>query len=86
MTSVYVPYRKNNLAAFVSVDSDATDPSTYGRIQVLQLPNENTPGPSNIANEMQSDNDVTDAGAALHAGHRPGHLRQPAHAAGRPAG
>ncbi len=59
MTSVYVPYRKNNLAAFVSVDSDATDPSTYGHIQVLQLPNENTPGPSNIANEMQSDNDVT---------------------------
>jgi uncharacterized membrane protein (UPF0182 family) len=59
MTSVYVPFRKNNLAAFVSVDSDATDPSTYGRIQVLQLPNENTPGPSNIANEMQSDNDVT---------------------------
>jgi uncharacterized protein len=59
LTSVYVPYRKNNLAAFVSADSDATDPTTYGRIQVLQMPNENTPGPSNIANEMQSDNDVT---------------------------
>ena len=61
LTSVYVPYEKNNLAAFVSVDSDATDPETYGRIKVLQLPNENTPGPGNIANEMQSDPDVTEA-------------------------
>ena len=61
LTSVYVPYNKNNLAAFVSVDSDATDPETYGRIKVLQLPNENTPGPGNIANEMQSDPDVTQA-------------------------
>ena len=26
LTSVYVPYNKNNLAAFVSVDSDAADP------------------------------------------------------------
>jgi len=60
LTSVYVPYEKNNLAAFVSVDSDATSP-TYGRIKVLQLPNENTPGPGNIANEMQSDPDVTEA-------------------------
>jgi uncharacterized membrane protein (UPF0182 family) len=60
LTSVYVPYRKNNLAAFVSVDSDATS-DTYGRIKVLQLPNENTPGPGNIANDMQSDPDVTQA-------------------------
>ena len=28
---------------------------------MLQLPNENTPGPGNIANEMQSDPDVTEA-------------------------
>ena len=60
LTSVYVPYNKNNLAAFVSVDSDANS-ETYGRITVLQLPNENTPGPGNIANEMQSDPDVTEA-------------------------
>ena len=60
MTSVYVPFRKNNLASFVSVDSDATS-EDYGKIQVLQLPNENTPGPGNIANEMQSDPEVTKA-------------------------
>ena len=60
LTSVYVPFNKNNLAAFVSVDSDATS-ETYGRLKVLQLPNENTPGPGNIANEMQSDPDVTEA-------------------------
>jgi len=67
MTSVYVPYKKSNLAAFVSVDSDATS-DTYGQIQVLQLPNENTPGPGNIANEMQSDPNVTQALLPLNQG------------------
>jgi len=68
LTSVYVPYKKNNLAAFVSVDSDATDPDTYGRIKVLQLPNENIPGPGNIANDMQSDPAVTQALLPLNQG------------------
>ena len=31
LTSVYVPYNKNNLAAFISVDSDAAEPETYGQ-------------------------------------------------------
>ena len=33
LTSVFTPYRKSNLAAFVSVDSDATSP-TYGQMRV----------------------------------------------------
>lgn len=58
LTSTYVPDGKENLAAFVSVDSDATDPDSYGRITVLQLPNEQTPGPGLITNQMSNDDEV----------------------------
>ena len=57
LTSVFVPRGKNNLASFVSVDSDATSDS-YGEMQVLQLPNEQTPGPCLIANEMTTSENV----------------------------
>jgi uncharacterized membrane protein (UPF0182 family) len=57
LTSVYVPFEKDNLAAFVTVDSDATS-DTYGKISVLELPNERTDGPRLIANELSSDEDV----------------------------
>ncbi|PVG83510.1 UPF0182 family protein [Nocardioides gansuensis] len=57
LTSVYVPREKDNLAAFMSVDSDATSDS-YGQIKVLELPNERTDGPRLIANEISSDEDV----------------------------
>jgi uncharacterized membrane protein (UPF0182 family) len=60
LTSVFTPYKKHNLAAFVSVDSDATSP-TYGQMRVLQLPDTTTPGPGLIANEFASNNDVRDA-------------------------
>ena len=58
LTSVYVPRDKNNLASFMSVNSDATDTENYGKISVLELPNERTAGPGQIANELQSDEDV----------------------------
>jgi uncharacterized membrane protein (UPF0182 family) len=48
------------MAAFVSVNSDATDEENYGRIQVLQLPNEATNGPGLAANQISSDQDVRD--------------------------
>ena len=60
LTSVFTPYKKHNLAAFVSVDSDAASP-TYGQMRVLQLPDTTTPGPGLIANEFASNNDVRDA-------------------------
>jgi uncharacterized protein len=59
MTSVYVPFDKNNLASFVSVDADATS-DDYGKIRVLQLPNEQTPGPGLVANQFASDPTVAD--------------------------
>ena len=57
LTSVYVPREKDNLASFVSVNSDATS-EDYGKISVLELPNERTDGPRLIANELSSDEDV----------------------------
>jgi uncharacterized membrane protein (UPF0182 family) len=61
LTSVYVPYHKNNLASFVSVDSDATS-DDYGKMRVLQLSNEQTPtpGPGLVANQFASDPGVAD--------------------------
>jgi uncharacterized protein len=57
LTSVFVPRGKNNLASFVSVNSDATS-DRYGEMKVLQLPNEQTPGPGLIANEMTTSESV----------------------------
>lgn len=59
LTSVYVPFEKNNLASFVSVESDATS-DEYGTIRVLELPNEQTPGPGLVANRFASDPTVAD--------------------------
>lgn len=57
LTSVFTPYNKNNLAAFVSVDSDATS-KTYGQMRVLQLPDQQTQGPGLVANDFASNNEV----------------------------
>ena len=56
LTSVYVPAKKQNLASFISVGADAADPSTYGKFQILRLPdNTQVPGPSQIANQFSND-------------------------------
>ncbi|MGI8901500.1 MAG: UPF0182 family membrane protein [Nocardioides sp.] len=60
LTSVFVPLNKSSLAAYVSVDSDATDEENFGRIRVLQLPNEATNGPRLAANQISSDQGVRD--------------------------
>ena len=57
LTSVYTPFRRENLASFVSVDSDATS-EDYGTMRVLELPNEQTPGPNLVANQFASDEEV----------------------------
>jgi uncharacterized membrane protein (UPF0182 family) len=57
LTSTFTPYNKNNLAAFLSANSDATS-EDYGEMRALQLPNEQTPGPGLIANEMASSDNV----------------------------
>ncbi|GAB2444418.1 UPF0182 family protein [Nocardioides hungaricus] len=59
LTSTLVPFNKNNLAAFVSVNSDATSPD-YGKMQVTQLADQSVKGPGQIANDFNSDSDVAD--------------------------
>lgn len=60
LTSTFVPYGKSNLAAFVSVDSDATDEDNYGTMRVLELQDSQTLGPGQIANDFSNDQDVRD--------------------------
>jgi len=58
LTSTFTPRNKNNLAAFMSVNSDATSEEEYGRMRALQLPNEQIPGPGLIANTMANSDNV----------------------------
>jgi uncharacterized membrane protein (UPF0182 family) len=60
MTSTFVPYKRLNLAAYVSVDSDATSP-TYGQIRVIDVIDEQLQGPSQVANSMQTDPTVSNS-------------------------
>jgi uncharacterized protein len=59
LTSTFVPYNKNNLAGFVSVNSDAAS-ADYGKIEVLQLKDQNAKGPGQVANDFNSDTEVAD--------------------------
>ena len=60
LTSVFVPFDKENLASFVSVNSDATS-ADYGKMTVLELQDPNAPGPGLIANEFSQDEGVVSA-------------------------
>ncbi len=61
LTSVYVPRDKeNNLASYMAVNSDATSPD-FGKVTVLELPNEPTGGPLQIANTFATNEDISQA-------------------------
>jgi hypothetical protein len=61
LTSVYVPRGREKLVAYMAVNSDATDEENYGKITVLELSNESTDGPNQIANVFANDEDVSSA-------------------------
>ena len=82
MTSTFVPYKRSNLAAYVSVDSDATSP-TYGQMRVIDVIDEQQQGPGQVANAVRSDNDGRRCPRAVQPQRQQRHLRQPAH---RPGG
>jgi len=68
LTTTYAPVNRQNLAAFMAVNSDATDPG-YGTIRLLQLPdNSPVPGPSQMQNQLDSDPTVADELLALRRG------------------
>ena len=58
LSTSFVFRQRPNLAAFASVSSDEED---YGRIRVLELPNQNTPGPNQVANQFITNSSVADA-------------------------
>ena len=61
LTSVYVPQNRQNLASFISVDSEASS-ADYGKIRILRLPgNTQVQGPSQIANTFASDEGIQGA-------------------------
>ena len=68
LTTTFAPVNRENLAAFMAVNSDATDPG-YGTIRALKLPrNTSFPGPSQMQNLIESNQVVQDALLALRRG------------------
>lgn len=62
LTSVYLPNNRQNLAAFMSVNSEASDKEGFGKIQILELPSDTqVGGPNQIAAKFQADKGVTQA-------------------------
>jgi uncharacterized membrane protein (UPF0182 family) len=53
IASVFVPFDRKNLAAYFSVDSDATS-DTYGQMRAIDVLDDQTDGPGQIANQMRS--------------------------------
>ena len=58
LTSVFVPYRKGTLASYLQVNSDATKPN-FGKLRLLEMTDQNSPGPGQVVNEMKQDPKVT---------------------------
>ena len=60
LTSVFVPRGKQNLASYISVDSDANS-GEFGQLKLLELSDPNAPGPGTIYNEMSQNDDVLES-------------------------
>ena len=59
LTSVYVPRGRENLVAYVWVNSDAAS-EDFGKIKVLELPKEQVDGPKQMVNVMATNEQVRD--------------------------
>ncbi|MDN5744330.1 MAG: UPF0182 family protein [Nocardioidaceae bacterium] len=58
LTSVFKPRgAQNTLASYLQVSSDATS-KEFGKLRLLEMVDENTPGPGQVANTMQQDDAV----------------------------
>ena len=82
LTSTFVPYKRSNLAAYISVDSDATS-ETYGQMRVINVIDEQQQGPGQVANAVRSDRGRRRRAGRVQPKRQHGHLRQPAHRPGR---
>ena len=84
LTSVFVPQKKQNLAAYVSVGADAAKPQSYGKFSLLRLPGQH-PGARTRSDRqpVQQRPEGRRPAAPVQAGGREGALRQPADPARR---
>ncbi len=61
LTTTYVPRNRQNLAAFMAVNADASS-EDYGTIRVLRLPGSTqVDGPSQVANAFETDQAIAEA-------------------------
>ncbi|GAA1547796.1 UPF0182 family protein [Nocardioides humi] len=60
LTSVFVPRGKGTLASYLQVNSNANS-SSFGKLRLLEMTDANTPGPGQVANQMQQEKEVVDA-------------------------
>ncbi len=69
LTSTYTPNGRDNLSAFMAVDSDPRT-SDYGRIRVLKLPTSTTvDGPKQVQSKFNSESDIAETISLLSRGH-----------------
>lgn len=59
LTSVFVPYRKGSLASYLQVNSNATS-SSFGKLRLLEMSDQNAQGPGQVVNEMKQEDSVRD--------------------------
>jgi uncharacterized membrane protein (UPF0182 family) len=57
LTSTFVPFKRTNLAAYVSVDSDPLSEG-YGEMRVIDVIDQQQQGPGQVKNTIRSDTDV----------------------------
>ncbi|MFT4287459.1 UPF0182 family protein [Nocardioides sp.] len=60
MSTTFVPRRRNNLSAVMTVNSDPTT-TDYGKITVLERPDQQTQGPGQVVTVFKSDQDIAAA-------------------------
>jgi uncharacterized membrane protein (UPF0182 family) len=58
LSTTFTPNGRNNLSAVMTVNSDATSPD-YGKIQVLERPDQQTQGPSQVAANLRNDSAIS---------------------------
>jgi uncharacterized membrane protein (UPF0182 family) len=65
LTSTFVPFQRQNLAAIMTVDSDPTDPDDYGTIRLLEGFGQDAYGPGLMFSAFKTDEKVSAATASF---------------------
>ncbi|OYN98903.1 UPF0182 family membrane protein [Enemella evansiae] len=58
-TSVFVPNQRENLGAYLAVNSEATSPD-YGKLQILRMTATEVRGPNQVYNDIRANNQIAD--------------------------